>query len=198
MRSNHNQEPPKNGGKTMPAASYLRRTESCCLTSSGTNTFSIRAPPANRAALAKIVEPWIDTCVSKGFNAIEPDNLDTFDRYGALTKENNLAFARLLSDYAHSKGLAFAQKNTAILVKADKVAGEFDFAIAEECGFFKECSAYTSLYGNFVLEIEYSDNENGRAVYDQACKDLGSKIPIAYRDRDVVPSTAKGYVNLHC
>ncbi|KAJ7281782.1 glycoside hydrolase family 114 protein [Mycena rebaudengoi] len=154
---------------------------------------------ANREALAKIVEPWINTCVSKGFNAIEPDNLDTFDRYGAhLTKENNLAFARLLSDYAHSKGLAFAQKNTALLVNADKVAGGFDFAIAEECGNFKECSAYTSLYGNFVLEIEYSDNENGQAVYDQACKDLGSKIPITYRDRDVVPPTGKGYVNLHC
>ncbi|KAF7303623.1 Glyco-hydro-114 domain-containing protein [Mycena indigotica] len=147
---------------------------------------------ANRNALAVIVEPWIDECASKGFNAIEPDNLDTYTRFSQLTKADNLAFARILSDYAHSKNLAFAQKNTAELQAADKTTGGFDFAIAEECAVYNECSAYTALYGNHVLEIEYSDN--GIDYFNQACAALGAQIPINYRNRNVTP---KG-VDMHC
>ncbi|KAH8817913.1 glycoside hydrolase family 114 protein [Flagelloscypha sp. PMI_526] len=154
---------------------------------------------AKRQALAKIVKPWIDTCAKKGFNAIEPDNLDTFTRFQELSQAGNLAFARILSDYAHSLGMAFAQKNTASLTSADKIAGGFDFAVAEECANFKECSNYTSLYGNYVLEIEYSDVKNAESVYSDACKALGSKIPITYRDRKVaMPSDKSKYVNRHC
>ncbi|KAJ7062128.1 glycoside hydrolase family 114 protein [Mycena amicta] len=147
---------------------------------------------ANRNALAAIVEPWIDSCASKGFDAIEPDNLDSYTRFSQLTKADNLAFAKVLSDYAHSKNLAFAQKNTADLKKADMTAGGFDFAIAEECAVYDECDSYTNLYGNHVLEIEYSDN--GLKYYTKACAALGAQIPITYRDRDVTPTG----IDEHC
>jgi len=66
-----------------------------------------------RTGIAAILQETIDVCASKGFNAIEPDNLDTFTRSDKLlTAENNLALAALLANYAHSKGLAIAQKNT--------------------------------------------------------------------------------------
>ncbi|KAF7303624.1 Glyco-hydro-114 domain-containing protein [Mycena indigotica] len=84
---------------------------------------------ANRNALAAIVKPWIDECASKGFNAIEPDNLDTYTRFKQLSKADNVAFAKILSDYAHSKNLAFGQKNTAELKQADKTAGGFDVSV---------------------------------------------------------------------
>lgn len=68
---------------------------------------------SKRTAIAAILEQTIDTCASKGFNAIEPDNLDTFSRSdNLLTDDDNLALAKILADYAHSKDLAFAQKNT--------------------------------------------------------------------------------------
>ncbi|KAH8831612.1 glycoside hydrolase family 114 protein [Flagelloscypha sp. PMI_526] len=153
---------------------------------------------AERQALAGIVKPWIKTCSDKGFNAIEPDNLDTFNRFDELSKEGNLAFAKILSDYAHSLNLAFAQKNAAGLEATDKTAGGFDFAIAEECAFYNECNTYTDLYGDHVLEIEYSDNKNAASVFTKACTALGAQIPITYRDRDVSIPTKKKYVNEHC
>ncbi|KAF7348751.1 Glycoside hydrolase family 114 protein [Mycena venus] len=66
---------------------------------------------SNRQAIATILNGWIDDCHSKGFDAIEPDNLDTFTRSNhLLTAAENLALAKLFTDHAHSLGLAVAQK----------------------------------------------------------------------------------------
>lgn len=153
---------------------------------------------AKRQAIANVHKTTIDNCASKGFNAIEPDNLDTFTRSDNLLKqENNLALAKILADYAHSKGLAFAQKNTGgELQGTGKSTVGFDFAIAEECQTFNECPAYTDTYGNNVIEIEYSDN--GKSYFDSACKARGAQISIIYRDRNVVPSGNSGYVYQAC
>lgn len=153
---------------------------------------------AKRQALLAIHQTTIDTCASKGFNAIEPDNLDTFTRSnGLLTKANNLAFAALLSNYAHGKGLAFAQKNTGSeLGSSGKTTAGFDFAIAEECQVYNECNSYTNVYGNNVIEIEYSDN--GKSAYTAACNARGASISIIYRDRDVVPAGESDYVYQAC
>nr|GAT51630.1 predicted protein [Mycena chlorophos] len=147
---------------------------------------------ANRQALAAILEPTIQTCATKGFNAIEPDNLDTYTRFSSLTKADNLAFARILSDYAHSLGLAFAQKNTAGLKAADKTTGGFDFAIAEECQVYSECDEYSNLYGNYMIEIEYKSD--GKKYFTAACAARGAQIPINYRNLDVTPNG----VDEHC
>ncbi|GLB45070.1 putative glycoside hydrolase family 114 protein [Lyophyllum shimeji] len=153
---------------------------------------------AKRQALLAIHQTTIDSCASKGFNAIEPDNLDTFTRSnGLLTKADNLAFAKLLADYAHGKGLAFGQKNTGSdLGSSGKTTVGFDFAIAEECGYYNECDSYTNVYGNNVIEIEYSDN--GKSAYTAACSARGAQISIIYRDRDVVPNGDSAYVYQAC
>lgn len=86
---------------------------------------------SKRTAIAAILQETIDICVSKGFDAIEPDNLDTFSRSdNLLTVDDNLAFAKLLADYSHSKGLAIAQKNTGgeLAGKGKEVVG-FDASI---------------------------------------------------------------------
>ncbi|NUU22210.1 MAG: endo alpha-1,4 polygalactosaminidase, partial [Streptomycetaceae bacterium] len=72
---------------------------------------------AKRAALLGVVGPWIDECARRGFQAVEPDNLDSFGRsHGRLTLAHDAAFARLLAARAHAAGLALAQKNTAELL----------------------------------------------------------------------------------
>ncbi|KAL0069704.1 hypothetical protein AAF712_003366 [Marasmius tenuissimus] len=151
---------------------------------------------ANRQALATIVNGWIDECKRKGFNAIEPDNLDTFNRSSHLiSKENNLDYAKLLADYAHNEtnDLAFGQKNAGSELEGDgKREVGFDFAIAEECQAHNECKTYTNVYGNQVLEVEYFDEdapENGRGNFTAACAERGSQISVIFRDHDV---TAKG------
>ncbi|KAH7100798.1 glycoside hydrolase family 114 protein [Auriculariales sp. MPI-PUGE-AT-0066] len=148
---------------------------------------------ANRQALATIVEDWIKGCADKGFNAIEPDNLDTFTRsHDLISPDDNLQYAKLFTDYAHSINLAVGQKNAGEELGnlGQSIAG-FDFAIAEECQAnsnsttgYDECATYTDVYGNEVLEIEY----DVEAVWQEACNKRGNIISIILRDTAVSPN----------
>jgi hypothetical protein len=106
------------------------------------------ATAAKRRALARIVGGWIDGCARAGYQAIEPNNLDSWDRsHGALTRADNLAFATLLIARAHAHGMAIAQKNAAEVAPAGRRLG-FDFAIAEECQPNQECDSYLQPTGH--------------------------------------------------
>lgn len=147
-----------------------------------------------RAALAKVVKPWLERCAADGFQAAEPDNLDSWTRSrGLLRQEHAVAFAKLLVRDAHRAHLAIAQKNTPEL--SAKGLG-FDFAVAEECEVYRECGAYTKTYGRKVIEIEYTDN--GVSAYRRACAARSGTMSIMLRDRDVVPRGAAGYVHKTC
>ncbi|KAH6906485.1 glycoside hydrolase family 114 protein [Coprinopsis sp. MPI-PUGE-AT-0042] len=154
---------------------------------------------AKRTEIANILNGWIDECADDGFNAVEPDNLDTYTRSaGMLTQANNLALAKLIADHAHSRDLAIAQKNVAELGSVGKNTVGFDFAVAEECQVEEECQEYIDAYGDLVLEIEYTDNDDADAVFAAACADHGSEIAVIYRDRDLVPSGQSEYHYEHC
>jgi len=150
-----------------------------------------------RKALARILGNWMAGCARAGFNAVEPDNLDSWTRSeGTLTVHDNLAFAAALVKRAHALGLAIAQKNAAEISATGRRIG-FDFAIAEECQAYSECGSYTRVYGNHVIEIEYPDN-GGLKGFNAACQARGSLISIDYRDRDVLPAGKPGHIERHC
>jgi hypothetical protein len=162
---------------------------------------------AKRTALMAIIGPWIDKCATDGFNAIEPDNLDSWTRSkSVLTKANNRDFAKLLVTRAHAANVAIAQKNTSELASIGISQIGFDFAIVEECQVWTECDDFTDVYGNQVYEIEYSDNNrdaDGNPVdplsfFTAACAARGAQISIIYRDRKVLPAGASGYVYKWC
>ena len=150
---------------------------------------------AQRTALVQVMATrYIDGCVSKGFQAIEIDNLDTYSRSGNLLNINgNLLYAGLLVQYAHDKGLAVGQKNAAELGARGKNEAKFDFAVTEECEEWSECEDYTDVYGRNVIEIEYT-----RANFDASCSVRGSQISIVLRDVFVVPKGRPGYVYAQC
>ncbi|WP_250301662.1 MULTISPECIES: endo alpha-1,4 polygalactosaminidase [unclassified Streptomyces] len=148
---------------------------------------------AHRAQLAEIVGGWIDGCAAHGFQAVEPDNLDSYERAeGGLSRADNAAFARLLARRAHSAGLAIGQKNTADLTSEHAGIG-FDFAVAEECGHYDECGTYAKAYADRVFVIEYS-----RSDFDKSCSAWGSKLSVVNRDIDVRRAGRKGYVFRSC
>jgi hypothetical protein len=150
----------------------------------------------DRAALATIEDGWLDGCKAKGFQGVEPDNLDSNTRsHGLLTSSDDFEFARLLVIHAHADGLAIAQKNSAEQSGRGHHIG-FDFAIAEECQVYNECGHYLKAYGDEVYEIEYTDN--GRAAYRKACAARGNRISITLRDRDVTPRGSPHYVYQSC
>jgi hypothetical protein len=153
---------------------------------------------AKRAAIARLVNPWVDSCKRAGYQAVEPDNLDSWTRsQGLLSSAEAVAYARLLVAHAHWAGMAIAQKNAPELASIGHTSIGFDFAIVEECQAYGECRAFTAAYGNEVYEIEYADN-GGLLNFELACRLDGARISIAYRDRDVVPLGALGYVYRWC
>jgi hypothetical protein len=148
---------------------------------------------AKRSALATIENGWLDGCASAGFKAVEPDNLDSYERSGGrLTQSGNVAFVQLLATHAHAKSLAIAQKNTAELGTAGKTAG-LDFAVAEACGRYDECGDYTDVYDNHVIVIEYTSS-----AFTKACKTWGSTLSIVQRDLNVTAPGSGSYKYAAC
>jgi Glycoside-hydrolase family GH114 len=143
--------------------------------------------PARRAALAVVVGRWIDRCAADGFDAVELDNLDSFGRSeGLLTGADAQAYARLLVDRAHTAGLGVAQKNWAELGERGTRLG-FDFAIAEECARYDECTEYQEVYGERVLVVEYRDVD-----FAAACEHHPD-LPVLRADRALTPTSARDW-----
>ncbi|MEV0578117.1 MULTISPECIES: endo alpha-1,4 polygalactosaminidase [unclassified Streptomyces] len=146
-----------------------------------------------RQRIAAKVGGWIDGCAAKGFQAVEPDNYDTFTRFpDYLTANQAKAFIALLADRAHARGLAIAQKNTAELAGAGKESG-LDFAVVEECGAYGECDDFTAEYGSHVVVVEYT-----ASGLSKACAGWGGELSIVRRDVDVSPAGSSGYLRRTC
>ncbi|MFI6587953.1 endo alpha-1,4 polygalactosaminidase [Embleya sp. NPDC050493] len=149
--------------------------------------------PEKRAAVADKVDALIDECANKGFQAVEPDNYDSFTRSeDLLTDANAQDYIALLSAHAHRRGLAIAQKNTAELAE-NRTALGLDFAVAEECGQWNECNDYTKYFGNNVIVIEYTAKG-----LSNACSKWGDKLSVIRRDVDVTPVGNSKYVRKTC
>ncbi|MFJ9211678.1 endo alpha-1,4 polygalactosaminidase [Streptomyces sp. NPDC102264] len=151
---------------------------------------------AKRQRIADKINGYIDQCASKGFDAVELDNYDTFTRdvvNGRITADHAQSYIRLLSQHAHAKGLAVGQKNTVELA-GDRKANGLDFAIAEECGDprWNECAEYLSAFGDNAIFIEYTS-----AGMKNACV-YGDRVSVVRRDVDVSPAGSSGYVRETC
>jgi hypothetical protein len=152
---------------------------------------------AKRRALARVVGRQVDSCARAGYEAVEPDNLDSWTRSRKrLSGADNAAFATLLVARAHRRGLAIAQKNAAELLRRARAIG-FDFAVVEECQPYDECDDFMAVYGDRVFELEYPDN-GGVAGFEAACAARGDRISITLRDRDVVPRGEPAYLSRSC
>ncbi|MDF2823441.1 MAG: hypothetical protein K0R68_849 [Mycobacterium sp.] len=147
--------------------------------------------PAQREAVVGVVSRWITGCAENGYHAVEFDNLDSYTRTGGvLRREDAVTLARRFAAIAHDAGLAAAQKNAAEDTTEFRAAG-FDFAVAEECAAFHECSSYTDVYGAHVVAVEYTDNLP--RSFAQVCADPATPASVVLRDRDLVASSAPGY-----
>lgn len=150
-----------------------------------------------RQAIAAIVGGWIDGCARAGYQAVEPDNFDSWARSRSrLSREDNLELAKLLVDHAHRRGLAIAQKNAAEVAPVGRTDVGFDFAVVEECQVYDECDAYLAAYDGRVLEIEYTDN--GRDAFAAACAARRGAGSVILRDRDLVPAGEADHVYEAC
>jgi hypothetical protein len=150
-----------------------------------------------RATITGVLSRSIARCADRGFDAVEFDNLDSWTRSGGrLDRSGNLALAASLVRVAHQHGLAAAQKNTPQLGDSGRERTGFDFAVAEECVQYDECAAYTDVYGDRVIDVEYADTLTG--TWSAVCAMTDRPRMTILRDRDLVPAGEDGHVFRHC
>ncbi|MGW8566008.1 endo alpha-1,4 polygalactosaminidase [Isoptericola sp. NPDC055881] len=154
---------------------------------------------AQRAAILDVLGPVVTGCADAGFDGVEIDNLDTWTRFAAIDEAGARALARAYVDLAHRSGLAVAQKNAAEITRVARDDLGFDLAVTEECAVWSECAAYTDVYGDHVLQVEYPDALHAaRMTFDDVCA-LDDRAPLTVlRDRDLVAAGEDGYVYDAC
>jgi hypothetical protein len=152
----------------------------------------LRTPDRRKRAAARVAH-WIEDCARHGYQAVEPDNYDSYTRSrGLIDAADATAYLSILARTAHRHGLAIAQKNTAELAPKREAVG-LDFAVAEECGAYDECGTYLRAFEGHVVDIEYT-REGLRA----ACGVRELRPAVVLRDLDLVVPGREGYVRDVC
>lgn len=129
-------------------------------------------------SLAPIWSARLDECAEKGFDAIDPDNIDAFENESGfpLTADDAVAAVAWLAGEAHARGMAVGQKNASSLTP--RLVGIADFAVTEECleqGWCGEVAAYVAA-GKPVLAIEYVEDGASLGRWCVAAEDAGLSL----------------------
>jgi hypothetical protein len=107
--------------------------------------------------LEPIMRARFEMCARKGFDAIEPDNIDgyTNDTGFPLTAREQLTYDEWVANTAHSLGLAVFQKNDPGQARA--LEPYFDGVLDEQCNQYQECGSFDVylVAGKPVLNAEY-------------------------------------------
>lgn len=97
-------------------------------------------------------------CVAKGFDAVDPDNVNGVENATGfkLTVEEQLAYDRAIASLAHHDGLAVALKSYPEEAKA--LEKSFDFVVNEQCVQYQECRQLAPFISahKAVFDIEYT------------------------------------------
>lgn len=149
-----------------------------------------------RASILAVLGPVLSHCADEGFDAVEVDNLDTFTRFAGVDRAGALELARTYARIAHERGLAIGQKNAAESTEVGHREVGFDFAVAEECAAYDECDRYRAVYGDHVLQIEYTDDLP--APFHEVCASPDRAPLTILRDRDLVAPGGAGYAYEQC
>jgi hypothetical protein len=136
--------------------------------------------------LGPIMGARMDMCKQKGFDAIEPDNMDGYtNRTGfELTAADQLRYNRWLARAAHERGLAIAMKNDQDQVNA--LVSDYDFAITEDCfdqGWCNRMSPFVQ-QDKAVLAAEYTDTGARLAKFCPKARNLNFDAILKKRNLD--------------
>ncbi|CAM4170477.1 endo alpha-1,4 polygalactosaminidase [Deinococcus marmoris] len=116
------------------------------------------------SVLAAILRQRLRMCRKKGFQALEPDNLQNDENVpgGVISLQDQVDFSGWLADEAHAQGLAIFQKNgpDKVLLKdrtGRRLADKFDGILNESCHEFDECEPLAEYVrrGKPALNVEY-------------------------------------------
>jgi hypothetical protein len=120
----------------------------------------VRQSGPNYAKLQSIMQARFEVCHQKGFDAVEPDNLDSYENDPGFntTAADQLAYNEWLATTVHGLGMAIFQKND--LDQVQTLQPYFDGILDEECNKYSECDAlapYTAA-GKPAWDAEYTED----------------------------------------
>jgi hypothetical protein len=124
-------------------------------------------------------------CAEKGFDAIEPDNIEAFSNRSGfpVTARQQLTFNEWVAAEAHALGLAVLQKNDGEQAAALQPA--FDGALSEQCNEYRECASFAPYLaaGKPVLNAEYHLSTSRFCAADAAAGIMGARFNLALNGR---------------
>jgi hypothetical protein len=107
--------------------------------------------------LAPILDARIDACRAKGFDGVDPDNLNGFENKTGfpLTAADQIRFNTWLANEVHARGLSIGLKNDG--AQSRVLEPYFDWVIVEECIEQRNCRQYSPFTraGKAIFAIEY-------------------------------------------
>ena len=128
--------------------------------------------------IAPIMRARLDLCKAKGFDAVEPDNMEIHSNGSGfpITYDDQLRYALWLADEAHQRGLSIGIKNAADQV--GDLIEHFDFAIVEDYFFYglQEKMLPFIRAGKPVFAAEYDDLGVDFPAACRKAKELGFSI----------------------
>ena len=139
--------------------------------------------------LAPIMRARLDMCVKKGFDGIEPDNIDLHwaDTGFKISYEDQLAYNIWLSEEAHARGLSIGLKNDDEQVS--DLLPYFDWALTEDCFIGEWCQEMLPFIeaGKPVFAAEYTDQislEDFENIICPPANDLNFHVFLKNRNLD--------------
>jgi uncharacterized protein (TIGR01370 family) len=128
----------------------------------------------NIDALAPIMRARLDLIKEKGFDGVEPDNIDlnswTSEELGfEITDADVIAYSKWLATEAHQRGLSIGQKNATDL--ADQLVTTFDWILLEDAFYedFQDDAKVYITHNKAVFATEYTDNTSPITFQQVVC-----------------------------
>jgi endo-alpha-1,4-polygalactosaminidase (GH114 family) len=138
--------------------------------------------------LAPIMRARLDMCREKGFDGVEPDNVDGFTNNTgfSLTYQDQLAYNIWLAGEAHARGLSIGLKNDG--EQAVDLAPHFDWAMVEDCfadDWCEEVAPFTTV-GKAVFAAEYTDQLTTDQFLNEVCPQASLlNLDVILKERDL-------------
>ena len=139
--------------------------------------------------LAPIMRERLDLCAEKGFDGIEPDNMQLHweDTGFEISYADQLAYNIWLAEEAHARGLSIGQKNNED--QTIDLLPYFDWGLTEDCFVGGWCAEMLPLIeaGKPVFAAEYTDEISYEEFIDDICpqaETLGFYAFLKNRDLD--------------
>jgi hypothetical protein len=139
--------------------------------------------------LEPIMTARFQMCREKGFDAVEPDNMEGYANKSGfpLTAQEQLVYNEWVANEVHALGMAVLQKNDGEQT-AEQLA-YFDGALSEQCNQYSECSDFAPYLaaGKPVLNAEYRRRTKRFCAADEAVGIMGARYNLALNGKRFEP-----------